>query len=102
MNAFQLRELRKILGRKSTYWDRTATNNAILEAATDEAYRKGKQKEPGQKQHNGVERFGEMYKKEQTKLLGHIVRSSHQDPRREVTLGNNNSKLKEVDQRRVV
>ena len=41
IEAFQIRGLRKILKIKHPYWDRTATNERVLETATEEAYRKG-------------------------------------------------------------
>ena len=41
VDAFQIRGLRKILGRKHTYWDREATNKNILKEAIEEAFRKG-------------------------------------------------------------
>ena len=41
VDAFQIRGLRKILGRKHTHWDREATNKNILKEATEEAFRKG-------------------------------------------------------------
>ena len=34
LDAFQMKGLRKNLGGKHTYWDRTATNESILETAT--------------------------------------------------------------------
>ena len=34
IDAFQIKGLRKILGRKHTYWDRSATNYNIIEMAS--------------------------------------------------------------------
>ena len=34
LDAFQMKGLRKLLGKKHTYWDRSATNESIMETAT--------------------------------------------------------------------
>jgi hypothetical protein len=86
LDAFQIKGLRRILGQKHSYWDRSATNAKILELATEEAYRKGNAKHIAKNAERKIELFSSAYKKRRKKLLGHIIRTENNDPLRQVSL----------------
>jgi hypothetical protein len=86
LDAFQIKGLSKILGFKNTYWDRSATNQKVLEKATEVAYRKGTQKYITRNAHKNIEIFSKAYKKRRKSLMGHVIRTHEEDPFRQVSL----------------
>jgi len=78
IDAFQLRSLRKILGIAPTFVDRRNTNVAVLQKCTDTAF-----PDPGDRR--TVQLFSSLYLNRKAKLLGHVIRSSNDDPLRQVS-----------------
>ena len=78
LDAFQLRSLRKILKRPPTFIDRSCTNQKILEEATAIAF-------PTRGDNRQIIRFSDYHMNRRCKLLGHIIRSSNDDPMRQVS-----------------
>ena len=101
IDTFQLRGLRKILGMKHTYYDRTATNKKIFEEATKEAYQKGNKKQRDKNARKTVEAFSATYQKRRKKLLGHIIRTANEDPLRQISLQKGKAKALHWEKRRV-
>jgi hypothetical protein len=91
LDAFQIKGLRRILGQKHTYWDRSATNEKILELATEEAFRKGSAKHIAKNADRKIELFSSALKKRRKKLLGHIIRTESSDLLRQVSLKPNSA-----------
>ena len=79
LDAYQLRQLRKIIGWTPTYIDRTKTN----ESAINEINRIIKS------QNNDTEnlfmKLSDKLQLKQNKLFGHILRSNNDDPIRQIT-----------------
>ena len=100
IDAFQIRGLRKILGLKHTYWDRTATNSRILEEATEITYRQGTEEQKRRNQHKEVRKFSKTYQIRREKLLGHIIRTGDDDPLRQVALQSGSARPIERGRRR--
>jgi hypothetical protein len=84
--AFQIKGLRKILGFKHTYWDRSATNQKFLDTATEIAYRKGSAKFLARNAGKQIELFSQTFQKRRKKLMGHVIRTDDSDPLRQVSL----------------
>ena len=78
LDAFQMRGLRKILKRPSTFVDRRYTNQRILDEATSLAF-------PTRGDNRKIMRFSEFHMKRRAKLLGHIMRCDDSDPLRQVS-----------------
>ena len=78
LNAFQMRGIRTILKKQSTFMDRSNTNARLLEEASMLAF--------GQGSHRKITLFSEFYANRRAKLLGHVIRASIGDPLRQVTL----------------
>jgi len=77
LNAFQNKSLRRILGKPPTFIDRSETNQKMYDEI---------------QQHGCIfEHFGDVWKHNKFKLLGHILRSSPSDPLNQVTFGNDTS-----------
>ena len=92
IDAFQIRGLRKILGRKHTYWDREATNENILKEATVETFQKGSEANKKKNKDKTILPFSKAYKIRRQKLLGHVLRAENHDPMRQVTFNKNTGK----------
>ena len=69
LDAFQIRGLRGILKMKHPYHDRTSTNAKVLENATIEAYRKGPPEVVDRNANRHIQKFSDMYKRQNKKLL---------------------------------
>ena len=78
LDTFQMRSLRKILQRPSSFADRRYTNQKILDEATSVAF-------PTRGDNRKITRFSEYHMNRRAKLLGHILRSSNDDPMRQVS-----------------
>ena len=78
LDVFQLKGLRKILGWKTTFVDRSRTNKKVYEAASS---LKNPMHEPGK----DVSRFSEYVLHKQRALLKHTIRAPSDDPLRECT-----------------
>ena len=85
IDAFQLRGLRGILRMKHSYHDITSTNATVLENATIEVYRKGPPEVVARNANRHIQKFSDMYKRPQKKLLGHVLRAEDSDPLRQVS-----------------
>ena len=94
LNTFQLEGLRKILGMRTTFIDRTNTNKKVFERANHFLH---KPNAPERK----VTSFSEYVQVQQNKLLAHIVRSPNHDPLRQCTLTPNSPFPAEMQDRRV-
>ena len=72
LNSFQNKSLRRILGKRSTFIDRSETNERMYREIQE---------------HYGCnfEHFGDTWRKAKLKLFGHILRSSRADPLSQVT-----------------
>jgi hypothetical protein len=92
IDAFQMRGLRQIMKYKHTYYDRTKTNAKIIEDASREAY----PKEPNRK----IQRFSVFHKKRKVALLGHLIRTSNEDPLRQITFKENTATRADWGKRR--
>ena len=78
LDTFQMRSLRKILQRPSSFADRRYTNHKIFDEATSVAF-------PTRGDNRKITRFSEYHMNRRAKLLGHILRSSNDDPMRQVS-----------------
>ena len=78
LDAFQMRGLRKILGRPTTFYDRTCTNQRVLEEATSIVYTA-----PGDQ--CKIQLFSEFHNNRRAKLMGDILRTNADDPLRQVS-----------------
>ena len=86
IDAFQIRGLRKILNMKHTYWDRTATNKRILKEATRVTFKQGTPEQVQRNQNREVKPFSVTWQARRQKLMGHLIRTSDDDPLRQVAL----------------
>ena len=77
IDAFQVRGLRKILKLPSTFIDRRFTNRNVLDRVSALMF--------GHHHHNPSILFSHCYNERRAKLLGHIARTSQQDPLRQVS-----------------
>ena len=100
IDAFQIRGLRKILNMKHTYWDRTATNKRILQEATKVTFKTGTPEQVRRNQNREVKPFSVTWQERRQKLMGHIIRTSEEDPLRQVVLKPNEADPKDVGRRR--
>ena len=78
LDAFQMRGLRRILQRNSTFIDRRNTNKSLLEEASSIAY-------PSRCDRRKIIPFSEYHMNRRVKLLGHILRSNGNDPMRQIS-----------------
>lgn len=78
LDAFQMRGLRRILQRNSTFIDRRNTNKSLLEEASSIAY-------PSRCDRRKIIPFSEYHMNRRAKLLGHILRSNGDDPMRQIS-----------------
>ena len=78
LDAFQMRGLRRILQRNSTFIDRRNTNKSLLEEASSIAY-------PSRCDPRKIIPFSEYHMNRRVKLLGHILRSNGNDPMRQIS-----------------
>ena len=79
LDAFQLRQLRKIIGWQPTFIDRSKTNASAIE----EINRIIISANPNTQ--NCFKPISEKIQLRQAKLLGHILRASNDDPMRQIT-----------------
>ena len=77
IDAFQIPGLRKILNLPSIFIDRRFTNRYVLRRASDLVSTHGN--------HKTNLLFSHCYNERRTKLLGHIARSTQQDPLRQIS-----------------
>ena len=77
IDAFQIRGLRKILNLPSTFIDRRFTNRYVLRRASDLM--------STHRSHANNLLFSHCYNERQAKLLGHIARTTQQDPLRQIS-----------------
>ena len=94
LNVFQLKGLRKILGMRATYIDRTNTNKKVFEnanSAINVSSHTVKQ----------IKTFSGYLHQKQESLLKHIVRLDSSDPLRQATLEHDTPLPKQPLQRRV-
>ena len=77
IDAFQIRGLRKILNLPSTSIDRRFTNRYVLRRASDLMSTHGN--------HENNLLFSHCYNERRAKLLGHIARTTQQDPLRQIS-----------------
>ena len=77
IDAFQIRGLRKILNLPSTFIDRRFTNRYVLRRASDLMSTHGS--------HENNLLFSHCYIERRAKLLGHIARTTQQDPLRQIS-----------------
>ena len=94
LDAFQMRGLRRILQRQSTFIDRRNTNSRLLEEATAIAF-------PTPGDNRKICRFSEFHMQRRAKLLGHILRSSNTDPLRQVSCEPNTANRVDYGRKRV-
>jgi hypothetical protein len=87
LDVFHLRGLRRKLGLKTTYIDRTNTNKRILEIAEQEA---NKDRKEGDRKR--IRLMSEIVKERCIKELGEVLRLGKDDPRRKVTFLNDSAK----------
>jgi hypothetical protein len=73
-----MRGLRKILARPTTFYDRTCTNQRVLEEATSIVYTA-----PGDQ--CKIQLFSEFHNNRRAKLMGDILRTNADDPLRQVS-----------------
>ena len=78
LNAFQMRGIRKILNKAPTFIDRANTNRKLLEEASAIAF-------PSPGDNRKIILFSQFHDARRVKLLGHILRSSNDDPLRQVS-----------------
>ena len=78
LNTFQLKGLRKILGMRTTFIDRSNTNRRVLDVASRCV---NPPKHPGK----DVKIFSEYVSDKSQALLAHIIRSQPEDPMRQCT-----------------
>ena len=93
-NAFQLRGMRRILGIDSTYVNRANTNESVLRKANEEM----KKYKPSRHE---IKLFSELVREKRIKLAGHILRTSEEDPLRQVSYKPNSANTFEIGKRRV-
>ena len=74
IDAFQIRGLRKILNLPPTFIDRRFTNRHVLQRASDLM-----------STHGNIILFSHCYNERRAKLLGHIARTSQEDPLRQIS-----------------
>ena len=74
----EMRGLRRILQRNSTFIDRRNTNKSLLEEASSIAY-------PSRCDRRKIIPFSEYHMNRRVKLLGHILRSNGNDPMRQIS-----------------
>ena len=89
-----MRSLRKILQRPSSFVDRQYTNQKILDEATSIAF-----PTRGDTKKNSV--YSEYHMHRRAKLLGHILRSSNDDPLRQVSFLPNSASRVDCGKKRV-
>ena len=94
INAFQLRGIRRILGLDSTYVNRANTNDLVLRKANEEM-------EKYKPNSNKIKLFSELVREKRIKLAGHILRTSEDDPLRQVSYKPNSANTYEICKRRV-
>ena len=92
LDAFHLRGLRKILRIPTTYIDRRYTNQRVYETATRMAYPLG---------NSTIKPFSTTLDERRAKLAAHILRSSDNDPMRQVTYKPGSADAVEVGKRRI-
>ena len=78
LNTFQLKGLRKILNMKTTFVDRSNTNNTVLAAASQV-------RNPKRLPNKDFTPYGQLILNTQQKLLTHIARAPESDPMRPVS-----------------
>ena len=88
INAFQLKGLRRILGLQTTFVNRSNTNEFVLRRATEIS---GKQ----------IKLFSDLLWAKRAKFVGHILRTSDDDPLRQVTYEPNSANAFPISRRRV-
>ena len=94
LGAVQMRTLRKILQRPSSFVDRRYANQKILDEATSIAF-------PIRGDTRKIIRFSEYHLHRRAKLLGRILRSSNGDPLRQVSFLLNSASRVDYGKKRV-
>lgn len=79
LDTLQLKGLRKILGLKTMYIDRSSSNKRVFELTNA-------QKNPTHKPNKDIKSFSHYVKTKQHELLAHVIRAPNEDPLREATL----------------
>ena len=75
--GFQMKGLRRILRKKHPFWDRENSNAHILRLSNEKAYTKGDRQ---------ITLLTDYILDSSCKLLGHVIRTSNEDPLRQATL----------------
>ena len=78
LDAFQMRGIRRILNRRSTFVDRSNTNKSLLDEATLTAF-------PSRGDRRKIIPFSKFHMQRRVKLMGHILRSNNSDPMRQIS-----------------
>ena len=87
-----MKGLRRILRKKHPFWDRTNSNAYILQVANERAYTDTSRE---------IALLTEYILDSSCKLLGHIIRTSNEDPLRQATLKPNTARPHVPEVRRV-
>jgi len=92
LDAFQMKGIRRLLQIPPTHIDRTWTNELVMKRANEEKLKPNKENDAQKVNKKTIDKpiikFTEMWTRLRFKLLGHLLRTHHEDPLHEITFEN--------------